>query len=612
MPTDCSGIVQSGSIVSLFWSSPLRPAWVGYGVALFLVAVAAFSNYLMPPVYGESHYFFFSAAILASALFSGLGPGLLATAVSALVSAYLFIAPLHSFRIEAPEAAQRLTLFIVEGALISSVGHVIRNNRTPELLSTLARYGAAVVLVSGAAALKVLFLPTLERHVPFTFFYSAVVATAWAAGAAPGLAATVLSAAWIYYLYFRSAAEAPGNPALLLFAFEATGLCLLTAIFRHRLVETEAHLGRVFENCPIGMLILDRSTQILKANPAFHQILRADKVRLEGRSLKDLTHPDSLGRVRHFLDDLIWQQTVSTPEEVCLALDATTAWTNLRGSPIQEDANNPKTCLVMVEDVTERRKAEEALREIEVRLERGQRIEAIGMFAGGIAHDFNNLLAVIFGCCERQLFQKDLPSEARACTEEILQTAKTAADLTSQLLAFARRQPRSVQMIPVNRLVTESAPLLQRLLGPRIDLKTNLAPEVGRVRADPVQLQQILMNLAANARDAMPTGGRLTIQTATAKQFVTLRIADTGHGMDETTRARIFEPLFSTKDLKKGTGLGLATVHRIVAQLGGTITVESSPGHGACFLIYLPGADPAVEESLGKYSASSNAGPNHS
>jgi PAS domain S-box-containing protein len=596
-------------IVPLLWSSKRRPAWARYSVALILVAIAGSCNYLMPPVYGESHYFFFSGAILASALFGGLGPGLEATAVSALASAYLFIAPFHTFRIEAPEAAERLALFVVEGTIISLVGNLIRDNRTPELVSTWSRYASPFALVAGSVVLKLVFFPRLERQVPFTFFYSAVVTTAWVAGAAPGLWAMLAASACIYYLFLRYAAEGPGNPGLVLFAFEATGLCLLTAIFRQRLVETEASLGRVFEDSPTGILILEAGGRILKANPAFRQILRADKIRFEGRSLTDLAHTDSRERVRAFLDRLIRQQTVGILEEVCLVQDTTVAWANLSGSWIRQSANNVQTCMVMVEDITERRKIEETLRETQLRLERGQRIEAIGMFAGGIAHDFNNLLTVILGCCERQLFQKDLPPEARKRAEEILQTAKTAADLTRQLLAFARQQPRSDQVIPVNQLVTESAALLKRLLGSRIELKTELAPDAGQVRADPGQLQQILMNLAANARDAMPSGGRLTIHTSqtkmaaaetadapsSPKQYVTLQVADTGHGMDEATRARIFEPLFTTKDLGKGTGLGLATVHSIVTKLGGHVHVESSPGNGACFSIHLPSADPVPQ-----------------
>ena len=576
-----------------------------------MVAIAGGCNYLMPPVYGDSHYFFFSAAILASALFGGLGPGLMATAVSALVSAYLFIAPFYSFRIEAPEAARRLAVFIVEGAIISSVGNVIRDNHSLELISTWRRYASAVVLVAGAAVFKLLFFPTLERHVPFTFFYSAVVTTSWVAGAAPGLCATLLAMACSYYLFLRYGAGTPGNPALALFALESTGLCLLTALFRQRLVETEANLGRVFEDSPTGILIVEAGGRILKANPAFRQILRFDKGRFEGHSLIDVVHPDCYERVHAFLDWLFQQEGVGAAEEVRLVQDTTMAWVNLRGSWIRQNASGVQTCLVMVEDITERRKIEETLRETQLRLERGQRIEAIGMFAGGIAHDFNNLLAVIFGCCERQLVQKNLLPEARSSIEEILETAKTAAGLTHQLLVFARRQPGSAQVIAVNGLVTESAALLQRLLGPRIELKTELAANAGRVRADPGQLQQILMNLAVNARDAMPSGGHLTIQTSRtnvaapekvkaplpARPYVTLQVADTGHGIDDATRAHIFEPLFSTKDLEKGTGLGLATVHSIVSKLGGYVSVESSPGNGARFSIHLPSVDLGEEPS---------------
>jgi PAS domain S-box-containing protein len=350
----CIIIDSAGIIVSLFWGLHRRPAQVRYGVALILVVFAAFCNYLMPPVYGESHYFFFSAAILACAFFGGLGPGLLATAVSALAGAFLFIAPFYSFRIEVPEAAERLAMFVVEGAIISAVGHIIRDNRTPEVVSTLGRYSSAVMLVSGAVILKLVFFPALERHLPFTFFYSAIVATAWVAGAAPGLLATGLSATGVHYLFAASAREASlETPGFLLFAVEATGLCLLTATFRQRLVETEAHLGRVFEDSPLGILIIEGGPQIIKANPAFRQILRADKVRLEGRSLLDFLHPDSREHVRAFLDHLMRQQTVSAVEDVCLVCDSTTAWANFRGSWIRENAHSAQMCIVTVEDITD-------------------------------------------------------------------------------------------------------------------------------------------------------------------------------------------------------------------------------------------------------------------
>ena len=597
----------------LFWASQRHPAWVRYGAALILVALAACWNYLLPPVYGESHYFFFSVAILASALFGDLGPGLVAAGVSALTSAYLFSAPFHSFRIVTPEAAERLAMFVVEGTIISSVGHVLRNNRTPELTSALSRYSWALVLVASAAVWKLIFLPTLQTRVPFTFFYSVVVATSWVAGAGPALVATALSAVCAHYVFAESTVlAAPGNPAVLLFALEATALCLLTAVFRERLIETEAHLGRVFEDSPLGIVIIEGGPRILKANPAFRALLHADSAELEGRSFTDLVHSDSVGRVRTFLDHLRRRRTVAVADEVCLVSGTTKAWTNLYGSWIRQSTDAAQTCLVMIEDVTERRKAEEALRETEARLQQGQKIEAIGMLAGGIAHDFNNLLTIILGWSNHLLTQEKLPGAVRKCSEEILQAATTAADLTRQLLSFARRQPMRTQTVEVNRVVTETTGLLRRLIGARIELVTTLAPEAGSVRADPSQLQQVLMNLAANARDAMPEGGQLTINTSrisrTAAQtagspisagyYVMLQVADTGHGMDETTRARLFEPFFTTKDLEKGTGLGLATVRSVVTKLGGNINVESSPGAGTCFSIHIPSANLERAEPL--------------
>lgn len=591
--------------MSLFWSSQPRPAGVRYGFALLLVAAAAVCNHLLPPVYGESHYFFFSAAILASALFGGLGSGLLATMASALVSAYFFLAPFHTFRVEEREAAERLAIFVCEGAIIGMVGRVVRDNRTPEIVSPWVRYGLAALFVGGATILKLVFLPALERHLPFTFFYSAIVATAWVGGAGPGLLATGLSTWATYDLFASPGGEvSPVKPALLLFLLEGTALCLLTATFRQRLVETEAYLGRVFRDCLLGVVVIKGGGQILKANPAFRQLLCAEKGDLEGRCLAELVHADSRDRLRNFLTYL-WQHPIATLEEICLRSGETVAWANLHGSWIRQNSDDVQTCMVAVEDITEHRKTEEALRETETRLQRGERLEAIGMFAGGVAHDFNNLLTVILGCCET-LLQQELPATGRRLAQEILQTAKTGADLTRQLLTFARGKPGSREDIDVNRLVTETAGLLRRLIGARIELKIELGPDAGRVRADRGQLQQILMNLAANARDAMPSGGALTINTAQTHVFaaeaadrhvppgryVTLRVADTGRGMDEATRARIFEPLFTTKSLEESTGLGLATVHSIIAKLRGFIGVESSPGNGACFTIYLPEAVP--------------------
>ncbi len=574
-------------------------------MAFLLVAVAGALNYLIPPVYGDSHYHFFSVAILGTALFGGLGPGLLATGLSALLSAYFFIAPFHSFRVEAPEAAERLALFIVQGAIISGVGHVIRENRMPEVISAWLRYGLAALIVAGAAVFKLLVFPSVEHHTPFAFFYSAVVAAAWVGGAGAGIEATILSAVSAYYLFLRAAPDLiPGEPRLVMFALEATTLCLLTAVFRQRLLQSELYLAGVFEHSPAGIAILDQDDRILKANPAFERMLHANKKDLDGRPFLDLVDPGSRERASQFLDRLLQQPTADT-DEIGLKCRTTAVLANLRGSEIRDGVWHGRTRMLIAEDITERRKAEENLRQAELRLERGQRVEAIGMFAGGIAHDFNNMLMIVFGCCDGLLNLEGLPAKARAYAQEILETAQMASGLTRRLLSFARRQPQSGQAIDVNRCVLESAALLRRLLGSRIELKTELTADTGPVRADPSQLQQVFLNLAANARDAMPSGGRLTIQTSWKElapseaealglppgQYIVLDVADTGQGMDESTLARIFEPLFSTKDLDKGFGLGLATVQSIVKKLRGAIQVESCPGEGTSFRIYFPRAD---------------------
>ncbi|HEY7387041.1 MAG TPA: ATP-binding protein [Bryobacteraceae bacterium] len=588
--------------MATFWASQKRPAWERYGLAALLVAIGGVCNYLMPAVYGEAHYYFFSVAILGTALFGGFCPGLVATALSALVSAYFFLAPFHSFRVDAPEAAERLALFVVQGALISGVGHVIRQSHTPEPVSAWRRYSLTVLVVAGATVFKLLVFPSVERHTPFAFFYSAVVAAAWLGGAGAGIGATILSAASAHYLFLRNGPYmTPGEPRLVMFALESTVLCLLTAAFRLRLLRSELYLAGVFRHCPSGIAIIDPDARILKANPAFERMLHADKTGLEGRPFLELVDPGSQERASTFLDRLLQQPACDT-DEIGLMANTTVASANLRGAAIRDGHLHPPARMVMAEDITERRRAEESLRQAELRLERGQRVEAIGLFAGGIAHDFNNLLVIIFGRCDQLLNIDDLPTKARAYAQEILDTAQTAADLTRRLLSFARRQPQSDQTIDVNRCVMESAALLRRLLGARIELKTELAADGGLVRADPSQLQQVLLNLAANARDAMPSGGRLTIDTSSKGlesgeagalrlrpgEYVILEVADTGCGMDESTLARIFEPLFSTKDLDKGSGLGLATVHSIVKKLGGAIRVESCPGEGSCFWIYLP------------------------
>ena len=272
-------------------------------------------------------------------------------------------------------------------------------------------------------------------------------------------------------------------------------------------------------------------------------------------------------------------------------------WFRLIITPVCRD--KAEGVVVMHVDITE-------LVRLEERLRQSQKMEAVGRLAGGVAHDFNNLLTVITGYSDLLLLGLHAGAPERLHAEEIRKAADQAAALTRQLLAFGRKQLLAPQVLDPNDLIRDMEKMLRRVIGEDIDLATSLAPELGSVRADPGQLQQVVLNLAINAHDAMPRGGKLTIETSNVTldgtyarkylevqtgHYVLLAVSDMGCGMSEEVRSHLFEPFFTTKDIGKGTGLGLSTIYGIVKQSGGHIAVYSEPGQGTTFKVYLPRVD---------------------
>ena len=365
---------------------------------------------------------------------------------------------------------------------------------------------------------------------------------------------------------------------------------------------------RAIQAATQGLLITDPGQSddpIIYVSPGFERMTGYNSGEVLGRNCRFLqgkdTDPAAVSRLR----EAIRTEKPCTVELLNYRKDGTTFWNELSISPVRDDASQLTNFVGVQADITSRRSLEEQFRQV-------QKMEAVGQLAGGIAHDFNNLLTIINGYSDVLLRSIDATDPSHDLVNEIHKAGERSAGLTRQLLAFSRQQVLAPRILDLNAVVTDTEKMLQRLVGEDVQLTTTLQPSLSNVRADPGQLEQVLMNLLVNARDAMPRGGRITIEThnvdldeayvqthaeARSGPQVLLSVTDTGNGIPPELRAKIFEPFFTTKGPGKGTGLGLATVYGIVKQSGGHIGVYSEVGIGTTFKVYLPRAEMDVPKS---------------
>jgi PAS domain S-box-containing protein len=372
---------------------------------------------------------------------------------------------------------------------------------------------------------------------------------------------------------------------------------------RRRLVEREELFLLISENAVDMIAVVDSKGRRLYNSPSYERILGHDSNQLRDSSPFEQVHPDDLPLVLEAASEAQRTGIGRRIEYRMRRKDGEWAYLESTASGIRNAKGEVDKLVIVNRDIGERRRLEEQLRQ-------SQKMDAIGRLSGGVAHDFNNLLGVIIGYAE--VLQDGITESdpLRGCVDQVLQAGKRAASLTRQLLAFSRQQVLEPKVIELNGVVSDMEKMLRRLIGEDVELTTSLERHLGKIRADPGQLEQVIMNLAVNARDAMPEGGRLTIHTANFEMdaeyvrrypypvqtgaYILLSVSDTGCGMDHVTQQRIFEPFFTTKEKGRGTGLGLSMVYGVVKQSGGYIDVDSRVGQGSSFRIYLPRVDQGV------------------
>jgi PAS domain S-box-containing protein len=470
----------------------------------------------------------------------------------------------------------------------------------------------ALAATAAAALTSLLLRPYLDSCI-FILFVVAVWASAWYYGRAGGIAASAASTVSIFFLFLR-ADSSPWRAAAQLAAFIVTAVLItwMTSAWR----ESRRLLDATLSSIGDAVLATDREGSVTFMNAVAET--------LAGWSWKEARGKHASGILK--LVDEGTREPVENPLARALRERATVAILDrtvlvsrngaespieLTAAPVRDESASVRGAILVFRDIGKRRQLEEQATHAE-------KMEAVGRLARGVAGDFNNVLTVITGYAELLRAEAPASSPLRRFVDEIVYAGDRAAALTRHLLAFSRGTPAQPRVVDLSALVTGMEPLLRRLLGQGIELILLNPRGAGRVKADPAQLEQIIVNLASNARDAMPGGGKLVIEIAPTDldegpssktlglppgPYVMTAVSDTGVGMDSATRSRLFEPFFTSKGPGKGSGLGLATVYGIVKQSKGQITVYSQPGCGSIFEIYLPRVEEPVAEPLRRASA---------
>jgi two-component system cell cycle sensor histidine kinase/response regulator CckA len=382
---------------------------------------------------------------------------------------------------------------------------------------------------------------------------------------------------------------------------------------RRRLLEREELFQLISENAADMIAVVDANGERLYNSPSYARVLGYTDEDLRRTSPMEQVHPDDLPMVLDAAKEAKGSGIGRRIEYRMRRKDGEWVVLESTASPIRNAAGNVEKLVIVNRDISERR-------HLELQLRQSQKMDAIGRLSGGVAHDFNNLLGVIIGYSEVLQDQIKEGDRLRVCVDQILQAGKRAASLTRQLLAFSRQQVLEPKVLLLNGVVGDMEKMLRRLIGEDVQLTTKLDPKLGKVRADQGQIEQVVMNLAVNARDAMPEGGQLSIETCNTEMdeafvkrypypvqtgpYILLTVSDTGTGMDDATKQRIFEPFFTTKEKGKGTGLGLSMVYGVVKQSNGYIDVFSAVGNGTTFKIYLPQIGQEPEERATKTALS--------